>query len=86
MASNENREWLSLSQEIALAIHYYIRKAGLTQKELAEDLNVSPAYVAKLLKGGENLTLETICKIQHVKVNKDKLTVVTVVLVDLIVV
>ena len=82
----ENREWLSLSQEIALAIHYYIRKAGLTQKELAEDLNVSPAYVAKLLKGGENLTLETICKIQHVKVNKDKLTVVTVVLVDLIVV
>lgn len=77
---------LSLSQEIALAIHYYIRKAGLTQKELAEDLNVSPAYVAKLLKGGENLTLETICKIQHVKVNKDKLTVVTVVLIDLIVV
>ncbi len=62
----ENREWLSLSQEIALAIHYYIRKAGSTQKKLAEDLNVSPAYVAKLLKGGENLTLETICKIQHV--------------------
>ena len=62
----ENREWLSLSQEIALAIHYYIRKAGLTQKELAEDLNVSPAYVGKLLKGGENLTLETICKIQRV--------------------
>ena len=29
---------------------------------------------------------EGICKIQHVKVNKDKLTVVTVVLVDLIVV
>lgn len=62
----ENREWLRLSQDIALAIHYYIRKSGMTQKDLAEEMNVSAAYIGKLLKGGENLTLETICKIQHV--------------------
>lgn len=60
-----NREWLKLSQEIALNIHHYLRTTGLTQKELADKMNVSPAYIGKLLKGGENLTLETICKLQH---------------------
>ena len=29
-------------------------------------MGVSPVYVGKLLKGGENLTLETISKIQKV--------------------
>lgn len=62
----ENREWLRLSQDIALAIHYYIRKSDMTQKDLAVEMNVSAAYIGKLLKGSENLTLETICKIQHV--------------------
>ncbi|SES89712.1 transcriptional regulator [Prevotella sp. kh1p2] len=62
----ENREWLRLSQDIALYIHYYLHTSGLTQKELADRLGVSPVYVGKLLKGGENLTLETICKLQRV--------------------
>lgn len=61
-----NREWLTYSQDIALALHYYMREKDLTQRELAEQLGVSSVYVGKLLKGGENLTLETICKIQHV--------------------
>jgi len=60
-----NREWLKLSQEIALTIHHYLRMANLTQKELADRMNVSPAYIGKLLKGSENLTLETICKLQN---------------------
>lgn len=62
----ENRDWLRMSQEIALCLHYYLRNAGLTQKELADKMGVSAAYVGKLLKGSENLTLETICKIQKV--------------------
>ena len=60
----ENREWLRMSQEIALCLHYYLRTADITQKELADKMGVSAVYVGKLLKGGENLTLETICKIQ----------------------
>ena len=60
----ENREWLRMSQDIALCLHYYLRNAGMSQKELAEKMGVSAVYVNKLLKGGENLTLETICKIQ----------------------
>jgi transcriptional regulator with XRE-family HTH domain len=62
----ENREYLRMSQDIALCIHYYLRKSNMTQKELADKLGVSPVYVGRLLKGGENLTLETICKLQNV--------------------
>ena len=70
----ENRDWLRMSQEIALCLHYYLRKAGLTQKELADKMGVSAVYVGKLLKGGENLTLETICKIQKV-IGEDLVTI-----------
>lgn len=59
-----NRAWLKMSQDIALAISYYLRKSGGTQKELADKLGVSTAYVTKLMKGNENLTIETICKLQ----------------------
>lgn len=61
----ENREWMRMSQEIALGIHRYLRLTNTTQKEFAERMGVSPAYVGKLLKGRENLTLETIWKIQE---------------------
>ena len=62
----ESREWIRMSQDIALCLHYYLRQAGLTQKDLAERMGVSATYIGKLLKGNENLTLETICKIQQV--------------------
>ena len=62
----ENRDWLRMSQDIALSLHYYLRTSNMTQKELAEKMGVSAVYVGKLLKGGENLTLETISKIQKV--------------------
>ena len=61
-----NKAWITYSQDIALALHYYMREQELTQRELAEQLGVSAVYVGKLLKGGENLTLETICKIEQV--------------------
>lgn len=61
----KNRNWLNLSGEIALAVHYYLRTEHITQQALAERMGVSPAYVAKVMKGQENLTLETISKIQE---------------------
>lgn len=60
-----NRNALRKSQEIALVLHYHLRSKGMTQKELADKLGVTPVYVGKLLKGGENLTLETICKLEQ---------------------
>ena len=62
---NEDREWMRMSQEIALGIHRHLRLTNTTQKEFAKQMGVSPAYVGKLLKGRENLTLETIWKIQR---------------------
>ena len=65
-ARKKNREWLRISQDIALILHYTLRTKGMTQSEFAQKMGVSPAYVAKLLKGNENLTLETISKLQKV--------------------
>lgn len=61
----KNRNWLRMSKEVAMCIQYFLRTNKLTQKELAEKMNVSAAYIGKVLKGEENLTLETICKIQE---------------------
>lgn len=61
----DNREWIRMSQDIALGIHRHLRLTNTTQKDFAERMGVSPAYVGKLLKGRENLTLETIWKIQN---------------------
>lgn len=60
----QNREWLKMSQDIALLVHYHLRNSGMSQKILAEKMDVSPTYISRLLKGKENLTLETINKLQ----------------------
>ena len=36
----ENRDWLRMSQDIALSLHYYLRTSNMTQKELAEKMEV----------------------------------------------
>ncbi len=65
----ENQDWLAISFAIAVKILAAFRankKTGTfpnSQKELAEAMGCSPQYVNKLLKGTENLQLETITKI-----------------------
>jgi plasmid maintenance system antidote protein VapI len=39
---------------------------GWSQKDLARELNVSPQHINKIVKGQENLTLETQIKLQTV--------------------
>ena len=62
----ENRRWLRYSGYIALAVMKQLESLGMSQKELAERMNCSPQYISKLLKGSENLTLETIAKLEEV--------------------
>lgn len=66
----ENRDWLNKSAKIAIKILREIRaqkdKNGMSQKKLAELLDVTPQYINKIVKGQENLSLETICKIERV--------------------
>ena len=42
----------------------YLKTNNIKQKTLAEQLAFSPQYLSKVLKGKENLTLETIVKLQ----------------------
>lgn len=60
----ENRPWLRASQSIAIKTIFRINELGWSQKHLAQELKVSPQYVSKLLSGHENMTLETIVKLQ----------------------
>jgi len=62
----EHKDWLKKSALIALTILRKLRDIGMSQKDLAEQLNVSAQQVSKILKGRENLTLETISKLEGV--------------------
>jgi ribosome-binding protein aMBF1 (putative translation factor) len=60
----ENSAWLKKSSLIALKIAGALRKKGISQKALSETMGTSPQNINKLLSGKENLTLETISKIE----------------------
>lgn len=62
----ENRAWLRKSVDIALRILDALDKMSMTQAELAKRLNVSRQHISKIVKGQENLTLETIARIEEV--------------------
>lgn len=60
----QNSDWIKLSQKIALQILSGLSKKGMSQKDLAEKMGVSPQQISKIVKGNENLTLETIVKLE----------------------
>ena len=61
----ENRCWLKYSGFIAMTVMNRLEEQGLSQKDLAERMDCSPQYVSKLLRGSENLTLDTISKLEE---------------------
>lgn len=62
----KNRARLRESQDIALKVLNKLNDLGWSQRKLAEELNVTPQQVNKIVKGKENLTLETQVKLQQV--------------------
>jgi transcriptional regulator with XRE-family HTH domain len=60
------REMLIHSQQIAMMVLQKLKDLQWTQKELAFKLSVSPQQVSKIVSGKENMTLETIVKLQQV--------------------
>ncbi|MGM0636375.1 MAG: helix-turn-helix domain-containing protein [Bacteroidota bacterium] len=68
----ENEAWLDISFAIAVKIMSKLKENKSTsvfpktQKELASALECTPQYVNKLLKGSENLQLETITKLEAI--------------------
>src|SRR5439155_22632291 len=58
------RKQLRYSSNVARMVNAAIEDSeGLNQKKLAEQIAVSPQYISKILKGEENLSLETIAKL-----------------------
>ena len=60
----ENREWLAISERLALKLRRILRTEGISQNEFAARMEVTPAQVTKILSGKENLGLKTISKIE----------------------
>lgn len=61
----KNRAWLRHSQHIAMMMLDKMEELHMPQKQLAELMGCSQQYVSKVLKGQENLSLETISKIEN---------------------
>jgi ribosome-binding protein aMBF1 (putative translation factor) len=62
----KNREVLRESQRIALKVLTKLDELNWSQKDLAHKMKVSPQQVNKIVSGKENLTLETLVKLQSV--------------------
>ena len=60
-----NKAWLKKSAKIAIKINRALRDQKMSQKDLAVKLGVSAQQVNKILKGRENLKLETISKLEN---------------------
>lgn len=60
----ENWSWLRHSQKIAVKVLLQMKKEGLTQKVLAERMNCTQQYVSKILKGKENMSLDTLSRLE----------------------
>jgi antitoxin component HigA of HigAB toxin-antitoxin module len=55
----KNASWLIHSQKIAVKVIMKMKELHLTQQALAERMNCTQQYVSKILKGTENLSLDT---------------------------
>lgn len=62
---HENKGWLRYSQHIAMMMLDKMEELGLTQKSVAERMGCSQQYISRVLKGTENLSIETISKIEE---------------------
>ena len=66
----ENRAWQKHAQIIAVKVLRALRTQNIQPKQLAEMMGVSPLQISKILKGQEDLTLQTIAKLsQHLQIN-----------------
>ena len=60
----DNWSWLRHSQRIAVKVLLQMKQEGLTQKALAERMDCTQQYVSKILKGKENMSLDTLTKLE----------------------
>ena len=61
----KNKLWLCYSQYIAMMMLDQMEKLNINKEQLSKLLDCTQEYVSKILKGQENLTLETMAKIEQ---------------------
>ena len=61
----ENKAWLRHSQHIAVKVLLFMKQEQLTQSSMAQRLGCTQQYVSKILKGKENMSLETLTKLEQ---------------------
>lgn len=62
---SENRGQLRKSMSVALRVLDVLDERGLSQQDLAHKMKVTRQHVNKVLKGQENMTFETIDKLER---------------------
>ena len=62
----QNRDALKESQQIALKVLLKLNELNWSQKDLANKMQVSPQQINKIVSGKENLTIETLVKLQKI--------------------
>ena len=62
----KNRARLRAAQDIALKVLNRLDDLGWKQKKLASEMDVSAQQITKVVSGKENLTLDTIVKLENI--------------------
>jgi transcriptional regulator with XRE-family HTH domain len=62
----KNRAMLRESQSIAIKVLDKLEEIRWSQRKLAKEMGVTPQQITKIVKGQENLTLETQIKLQTI--------------------
>jgi transcriptional regulator with XRE-family HTH domain len=52
-----------LQRELTTAVSWYMQERGITKRELAQRLRVTPGRISQIMSGGENLTLRTLATV-----------------------
>jgi len=59
-----NKAWQDKAFDIALKVIRHMRNNKITQVRLADDMGMKAQSLNRILQGKENLTLETICRLE----------------------
>lgn len=63
-AKETDEYWIeSAKHDLAFGLHRQIKRNGMSNAQLAIKLNVKPPYISKVMRGDENLTIESMVKL-----------------------
>ncbi len=74
---SETQRFVDKQIATAVKINDLRKKNKMSQKQLAEELNMNESQLSRILAGNENLTLKTIAKIEDV-FNEDVISIDTI--------